>query len=224
MSTSITIANITIHQDDHGRYSLNDLYRASGGEKRNRPSYWLQNSQTKLLIEELISEPEFRLRNTTQAGRNSAPEKSGASRNSRPLIAPISVEKTGNPATYVVKELVYAYAMWISPAFHLKVIRAYDAMVQGERLEDKNKLGQFERAYFKKYPRDHQIRRAALKGEPYWYIAQNVGCCAATVGKAVKRMIEWGLMQSGLLKAARTGMTSYWRYLDKYRHQQRLAF
>lgn len=101
---ALTIAEIAIRTDAQGRYCLNDLHRASGGEKRHGPSYWLTNAQTIALVEELA---------TTG-------------------IPVVTAEGAGG-GTYVAKELVYAYAMWISATFHLEVIRAYDAMVTQQR-------------------------------------------------------------------------------------------
>lgn len=78
--------------DAEGRYCLNDLHRASGGEKRHQPSDWLRGKQTQELVAEL------------EAG--GIPQIRG-------------IESKQGLGTFVVKELVYAYAMWISPAFHL---------------------------------------------------------------------------------------------------------
>ncbi|SEO63215.1 Phage antirepressor protein YoqD, KilAC domain [Luteibacter sp. UNC138MFCol5.1] len=102
---NLIVAQVGIRRDAEGRYSLNDLHRAAGGEKRHGPGYWLASQQTQDLVAEL-----------TDTG------------------IPVSVQRGGvEQGTFVVKELVYAYAMWISPAFHLKVIRAYDAPEPTER-------------------------------------------------------------------------------------------
>jgi hypothetical protein len=109
---SIAISGVEIHQDADGRYSLNDLHKAAGGEKRQQPSNWLQVQQTQELIAEL-----------------GVPGIPGTAQKQ-----PVVKIQGGTPqrqGTYVVRELVYAYAMWISPIFHLKVIRSFDAGMTG---------------------------------------------------------------------------------------------
>jgi hypothetical protein len=99
------MAHITILSKDirtlDGMYSLNDLHKAAGSESRHLPAQFLRNQQTKKLIAEI---------------ENYA--------NSHSLAVNTNQGRSG--CTWVCKELVYAYAMWISPKFNLQVIRAFD--------------------------------------------------------------------------------------------------
>jgi hypothetical protein len=112
---ALIIANTQIRRDVAGRYCLNDLHQASGAEQRKQPRYWLANQQTQDLVTELAC---------------GDLENSG-----NPLVSAVAVTEGRAGGTYAVKELVYAYAMWISAKFHLHVIRAYDVMVTGQGTE-----------------------------------------------------------------------------------------
>ena len=126
---SLVIGSFSIRQDEDGRYCLNDLHKASGDDKKHFPAYFLRNQQTKDLIEVIEGE-----NNDMQIciSKNSNPANSHSSKNNHyeNSHSAVKVINGGNSkGTYVVKELVYSYAMWISAKFHLMVIRAYDAMV-----------------------------------------------------------------------------------------------
>lgn len=99
----LVIAGSTIKTDEEGRYCLNDLHKAAGNEERHATWRFLRLDTTVELIDELQS--------TTSGG-----------------LEPVSAKAGRYGGTYVVRELVYAYAMWISPKFHLEVIRAYDRL------------------------------------------------------------------------------------------------
>ena len=112
---TFTIAETVINQID-GFFSLNDLHKASGSQAKHKPSNFMRNEETIDLIKEINGE------NSDAQIRASVENKA------------LRVIKGGNlnsvkQGTYVCKELVYRYAMWISPKFALIVIRAFDAMV-----------------------------------------------------------------------------------------------
>jgi hypothetical protein len=103
-SIALTIASKSIRQFNH-LYSLNDLHQASGGEEKYRPNQFIRLDQTKALIDEIFKCADLRI-----------------------YKEPVKTIKGKYGGTYVCKELVYAYAMWISPKFNLAVIRAFDSM------------------------------------------------------------------------------------------------
>nr|WP_101127798.1 KilA-N domain-containing protein [Neisseria meningitidis] len=110
---AISISNVAIRQTENNLYNLNDLHKASGGEKRHELTNWLKLQQTNELIDEL-----------------SKPENTGLKENQQVIKV---VRGGNNRGTYACKELVYAYATWISAKFFLLVIRTFDAVVSGSQ-------------------------------------------------------------------------------------------
>ena len=98
---ALTLGNITVRQLN-GLFSLNDLHKAAGGEAKHQPALFMRMDQTKALIEEISS-----------------------STKSQSLVFETVLGKGKAQGTYACRELVIAYAAWISAAFHLKVIRVF---------------------------------------------------------------------------------------------------
>ncbi|MCF8965193.1 KilA-N domain-containing protein [Providencia rettgeri] len=140
MTNQLIISNTQIKQDADGRYSLNDLHKAAGNERRHEPNLWLGLLQTKELIKEILNTGIPVFKNDEILNAQICPIKNGNEISIKPH--PVSSKKGRYGGTYVCKELVYSYAMWISAAFSLKVIRAYDALVsqKSQSLELNNDL------------------------------------------------------------------------------------
>ena len=96
---------VVIRQQD-GLYCLNDLHKAAGAESNQQPAFFLRNDQTQALQKEV--------------------EATGT-----PAIKTV-LGKGKAQGTYACRELVIAYAAWISAAFHLKVIRVFLATGQSQ--------------------------------------------------------------------------------------------
>lgn len=151
MSPLLKIGDFVVHQDSHGRHSLNDLHHAAGNERRHEPSEFLSNLQTKELVSEL-----------------------------KTTGIPVVKKEGRNGGTFVCKEIVYAYAMWISPKFHLQVIRTFDQLATGQ-LSPQIK-----------------VMEAAKLFKPVFQIARMIGCdkqaAAISANQAVQKVAGTNLL------------------------------
>jgi len=151
----VTIGNITINQSENGLYLLTDLWKASGGLKKDQPNNWLKLENTKSIISYYKSQ-------------DSRSEKKSS------YFLTINGGDTKKQGTYVCKQLVYSYAMWISPAFHDLVITTFDDLLNATtseqvsavkfKLDNESQADLFTKA---QQPRDKNTLQVILKCTPF---------------------------------------------------------
>ncbi|NBB68516.1 P22AR C-terminal domain-containing protein [Mannheimia haemolytica] len=95
--SNLTILNTTISQHDN-LFNLKDLHRISGNEKKHEPYLFIRLDTTQTLVSAIQAEG---------------------------TATPIKTLRGTQGGTYACKEIVIAYAAWISPQFHLVVLRAF---------------------------------------------------------------------------------------------------
>lgn len=95
------ILQTPIRRDMDGRYCLNDLHKAAGGEEKHVPWRFIRLETTVELAAELSKAPDVVNKK------------------------PVEMSKGRYGGTYVVEDLALTYAMWVSPRFHLEVLRGF---------------------------------------------------------------------------------------------------
>lgn len=102
---NLVINGTQIGTDAEGRFSLTDLHKAAGADPKIKPFLFLRSDSVLKVVEVLKAQ--------------------------KCAIDPISIKRgryTGG--TWVCKELVYKYAMWVDAEFEVKVIQTFDKASQ----------------------------------------------------------------------------------------------
>jgi len=101
----LKINGVDITTDSDGRFSLNDLHKAAGGSDKQKPALFYRSNSFKSVVEIL------KVQNRTF----------------KPIVKKQGRYKGG---TWVCKELVYKYAMWINAEFEVLVIQTFDQVTR----------------------------------------------------------------------------------------------
>lgn len=110
----VTIENITVRMDAHGRYCLNDLHKAAiangKANDNHAPAQFLRNDGVQAFIAALDQE-----------------------KGSVQICTSVHAIKGGRaPGTYAVELVAIRYAAWIDPAFEVRVYRTFQQATKGQ--------------------------------------------------------------------------------------------
>lgn len=104
------VVGVEIPLDEHGRYNLNTLHKASGEGESKEPNKWLRTKQAKELVKQL----EAKLLKSFQTPNMSVAQNV------------INVVKGGiSPGVFAHELIAVSYAGWIRPDFQLEVNQAF---------------------------------------------------------------------------------------------------
>lgn len=199
---ALTVMGKKIRQDAEGRYRLNDLHDvavAAGFNRRTtEPGKFLATKTAQGLIAELVKEAEsatLNQRSTLSVNAESDTQNLGITFDPlMSIITPINYVKSGpykQRGTFAVREVCIDYAMWISPKYRLKVIRAFDAIISGTYIEP---MIVNENYWFDRYPHLEEVRPLVLEGKPYKEIEAALEYKPGRVGRAVRSLCKHALM------------------------------
>jgi len=126
LPATVTIGSVQIRQHN-GLYSLNDLHKASGSDAKHKPHRFIRLDTTQALIAELSKSPDMGFYSPAEISnssdvKNYQPAEMAKGAN---LHFILQTTRGRHASTYACRELVIAYAAWISAEFHLKVIRVF---------------------------------------------------------------------------------------------------
>ena len=116
---TIQLFGTTIKQTAQNTYDLKGVFTAAGSKPADRPNYWLTSKQAKDYIKLLT------VRYNANAGIP-------AFEQNQRVISVTQGSGVNGGGTFVCRELVYAYAMWVSVEFLDAVIQAFDALATNQ--------------------------------------------------------------------------------------------
>lgn len=199
----ITILDNVVNVID-GLYSLNDIHRAGGNDKKHQPSFFMRNQEVADLIEEIKCSANLQ--------------------NKQVFIKLVSGKNRG---TYVCKELVYRYAMWISPKFALLVIRTFDKLVTGELKVQTTQLSTTtDRKYLTKAVNFYCAKTGSIQSEIWKMVHQrfNLENVSQMTVEQVPQAVEYVhgfILQAKQVKEIEVNSDNeFWRYVGIIKHQE----